>query len=60
MDLGYNKIGNIGAQYLVEILKTNTVLRTLKLKLCNIDDVGVIYLADALKINKVILFFIII
>ncbi|CAF4318050.1 unnamed protein product, partial [Rotaria magnacalcarata] len=53
LDLYKNQIGDSGAQYLSEALKTNKSLTLLQLQTNQIGDSGAQYLADALKVNKI-------
>ena len=51
LDLSGNSIGNIGASYIADALKTNTTLTKLRLKKTRITDEGAKKLVEALKEN---------
>ena len=51
LDLGYNKIGNEGANALAEMLKTNTTINTLCLCWNQIRNEGDKAIAQAIKAN---------
>ncbi|CAF3740535.1 unnamed protein product [Adineta steineri] len=52
LNLGMNKIGDLGAQYLANALQQNKTLTTLIILASQIGDLGAEYLANALKQNK--------
>ncbi|CAF1275457.1 unnamed protein product [Adineta steineri] len=55
LNLRWNQIGDIGAQYLCDALQHNTTLTTLDLRHNDIGDVGAQHLRDVLQHNTVIL-----
>ena len=51
LDLSYNAIGEEGAKYIARALRTNSILRVLKLCNCGLRDEGGTALAMALDEN---------
>ena len=53
LNLSYNNISNIGAQYLAEAINNNNCqLHTLNLTQNNISDIGALHLAEAINNNN--------
>ena len=51
LNLGRNKIGDLGAKYLSNLIKINKKIIEIHLSCNDITDVGAKYLLDALKLN---------